>query len=53
MEMDEEDYRKLRKEYLPNGIISLFQYIRIDDVIELHGLNKMLETSTVLELPNK
>jgi len=38
---------------LPNGILSLFQYIRIDDVVELHGMNKMLQTSTILELPSK
>lgn len=54
MHMEEEDYRHLRKQYLPNGIISLFQYIRIGDVIEIQGLdNNHMRTSTIIELPSK
>jgi hypothetical protein len=46
--MEEEDYKHLRKEFLPNGIISLFQYIRIGDVVEIQGLDGNTRTSTII-----
>ncbi len=53
MEMSESDYLKLKKQYLPKGINSLFQFIHIGDVVELQGLNPIIQTSTIMELPSK
>ena len=49
MHMEMSDYTKLKKTYLPNGIESLLNHIKIDKVIELKGLDE----EQLVEVQNK